>query len=190
MKTPPGQPNKARSARALTIYRQATTNPLLGELMSKKNYDQYTGELYPVAVHDFWKPRESDPGMTDWGPSLTRQEFLDECDINTIMAHYEANGVISHVNRAAPQYIDLTTMPPDYQTALGLLAEAETAFMTLPATVRREFNNDPQEFVAFASDPENLPQMRTWGLAPPAPVVESTAPAASAEPNGDPSGPS
>jgi phage internal scaffolding protein len=157
-------------------------------------YDLVTGEIFdpptksvgPSATQDFLTSVRSHPGMTDWGPSLTRQEFKDECDINVIMASYEATGVINHLARAPPQYVDLTTMPADYQTALGLLAEAETAFMSLPATVRREFDNDPQMFVAFASDPENLSQMRTWGLAPPAPQI---APTGSASPaNAPPAG--
>lgn len=102
--------------------------------------------------------------------SLTRQEFADECDINNLMAQYEKTGILpSAVNNNVPQYLDVTGVP-DLQTALQLLSESTAAFMALPATVRREFDNDAVKFVQFAQDPENLPQMRTWGLAPEAPV--------------------
>lgn len=102
-------------------------------------------------------------------PSLTRQEFADECDINNLMAQYEKSGVISHVNKTPPQYLDLSETP-DLQTAINIIRDAETAFMTLPAKTRAEFENNPVEFIKFAENPENLKQMQDWGLAPvPAP---------------------
>lgn len=101
--------------------------------------------------------------------SLTRQEFADECDINLLMAQYEKTGIIpSSMNNNVPQYLDVSDVP-DLMHANNVLIEATAAFMALPANVRREFDNDAIQFVKFAQDPENLPQMRTWGLAPPAP---------------------
>lgn len=102
--------------------------------------------------------------------SLTRQEFADECDINNLMAQYEKTGIIpSNMNNNVPQFLDVSDVP-DLMQANNILIEATAAFMALPATVRREFDNDAIKFVSFAQDPENLPQMRTWGLAPPEPV--------------------
>lgn len=100
--------------------------------------------------------------------SLTRSEFAEECDINVLMSRYEKTGDVSAFmnNVKTPQYLDLSVVP-DFQTALHVLRDAQLAFDALPAQVRFEFNNSPEEFVAFASDPENLSQMRTWGLAPP-----------------------
>ena len=100
------------------------------------------------------------------GPSMTREEFADECDINQIMRKYEKHGVITHVARSQPRYVDFADAP-DFQSAMNQLIEAEAAFMTLPARVRKEFDNDPTLFVEYASDPDNLEQMREWGLAPP-----------------------
>lgn len=119
--------------------------------------------------NDFYKPHDS-VELSDWGPSLTRQEFAEECDINVIMSRYE-NGSLAPFNAPRePMYLDLTVMPRDLMSALDVMTQAENAFMSLPALVRREFENDPVQFVAFASDPDNLSQMQTWGLAPPAPV--------------------
>lgn len=101
-------------------------------------------------------------------PSLTRQEFADDCDINTLMAKYETTGTINHFNRQTPQYLDLGDVP-DLQTSLSILHDATAAFMQLPATVRREFDNDPVKFVQFAADEKNLDKMREWGLAAPIP---------------------
>lgn len=111
-----------------------------------------------------------------------RQEFADECDINVLMATYEKTGVLNHFNKGTPQYLDVSAVP-DLRTALQVLGDAEAAFMSLPAAVRREFDNDALKFIEYAENPENLGRMREWGLAPPekvpdAPVrVEVTNPA-------------
>lgn len=101
------------------------------------------------------------------GPSLTRQEFTEECDVNALMARYEKSGVWPMPPpNAEPRYLDLTEVP-DFRSAMDMLRDAEAAFMTLPAKVRREFDNDPRAFVDFAQNPDNLAKMREWGLAAP-----------------------
>ncbi|UDN67734.1 internal scaffolding protein [robinz microvirus RP_105] len=103
-------------------------------------------------------------------PSRTRQEFADECDINNIMQRYQATGIISHVDERQPMYMDVTDVP-DLQRSLHIFEEANASFMSLPANVRREFDNDPHAFIVYAADPANVEQMRTWGLAEPLPKV-------------------
>lgn len=99
--------------------------------------------------------------------SLTRQEFAAECDINNLMAQYEKTGILPPgMNSDVPQFLDVTDLP-DFRETQDILIQATAAFMALPAVVRKEFDNDAVKFVEFARDPENLPQMRTWGLAPP-----------------------
>lgn len=101
------------------------------------------------------------------GPSKTRQEFLEECDVNGIMERFERSGVWPYPEvDMSPRYFDATDVP-DLQTAMAVLIDAEAAFMSLPARVRREFDNSALAFVAYAQDPANLEQMRAWGLAPP-----------------------
>lgn len=101
------------------------------------------------------------------GVSRTRQEFKDECNINVIMKKYERTGVISHVSNRQPRYVDFGDGVPDFHSAMNMMVEAEAAFMTLPAVVRKRFENDPAAFVEFASDEKNLGQLREWGLAAP-----------------------
>lgn len=102
------------------------------------------------------------------GPSLTRTEFAEECDVNALMARYEKTGemIPGRVQRE-PRYLDLSDVP-DLHQAMSVLHAAEAAFNDLPAMVRRQFENDVQEFVRFAEDPANLDQLRQWGLAKPA----------------------
>ncbi|QCQ84826.1 internal scaffolding protein [Blackfly microvirus SF02] len=117
---------------------------------------------------------EHEPVVYDvGGPSRTRQEFAEECDVNTIMKRYETTGTISHFNDGTPQYLDLTEVPQDLLGALEFLKEAEAAFMRLPAHVRREFDNSAPRFVEFAEDGANLDKLREWGLAPPAELPDA-----------------
>lgn len=134
--------------------------------MSKKDQSAFVFQEVRESVNDFFKRRDDSTYMFEFDPSLTRQEFAEECDINTIMSRYEASGVISHVNPVQPVYLD-TTIYPGLQGAMDAFREASLQFNALPAKVRREFDNDPQKFVDFAVDPENLPRMREWGLAAP-----------------------
>lgn len=110
---------------------------------------------------------------TDVGDvSLTRQEFAEECDLNALMARYDKQGVwpLAPAN-AEPRYLDVSAVP-DMQTAMHVMIEATNAFNRLPATVRREFDNDPMTFVEFAERDDSLPKLREWGLAPPEKVPE------------------
>lgn len=117
---------------------------------------------------------EHDPvDVVPEGPSLTRQEFADECDINVLMAQYEKTGVINHFNDGTPQYLDITEMPDDLMGSLAVMKEAESAFMRLPAGVRKEFDNDPLQFVEYATDPNNLDTLREWGLAAPKKLADA-----------------
>lgn len=120
----------------------------------------------PEGLSDFHRPHKAvnhPPG----GPSLTRQDMAADCDINVIMERNPNVGVLPHI-AGEPYYADFTSMPSTLQEGIHLLSEAQEAFMTLPAKVRREFDNDPATFVDYASDAKNLDRMREWGLAPPA----------------------
>lgn len=121
---------------------------------------------------------------------MTRQEFRDECDINVLMATYEKNGMMPPLNRGTPQYLDVSNVP-DLAAAIAVIDQAEAAFMSLPAKVRKEFDNDAIRFVEFAQDPENIDQLREWGLAPSkqAPIAPAEPAGASGAPGGSPGAP-
>lgn len=110
-------------------------------------------------------------GWTTTQPSLTQQQFKDECDINTIAKNFGLTGQLPPPVYA-PTYGDFTEVE-DFQGALHAIQRASASFMELPANVRERFNNDPARFVDFCSDARNAPEMATLGLsrsaAPPAP---------------------
>lgn len=99
-------------------------------------------------------------------PSLTKQDQAEACDINRIIRQYSATGVWSHVNERAQQgvYADLASAP-DYQDALNIIARANEAFESLPASVRERFQNDPARFLDFLQDPTNVDEAIKLGLA-------------------------
>ncbi|WNK14379.1 MAG: internal scaffolding protein [Microvirus sp.] len=131
---------------------------------------------FPGSSHDHFKDNRSAEFVEfNREPSLTRQEFLEECDINSVMARYNTHvvGGPGGLPPSEPMYVDFADLPQDLMGYLECMKDAERSFMSLPAVVRKEFENNPIEFVAYASDPANLPQMRIWGLAPPAPPPEA-----------------
>jgi phage internal scaffolding protein len=142
--------------RKLPLYEEEDHD---GEVLFGENTFDFQKPQY-----DFYKPHAS-VGISDWGPSLTRQEFAEECDINTIMQRYEQTGVINHVARTEPLYLDYTAVPRDLQSAMNFMRDAASEFMRLPAHIRREFGEDPAKFVAFAENPANVEKMRSWDLA-------------------------
>ncbi len=97
-------------------------------------------------------------------PSLAKQSMADECDVNQIMARYEKSGIVDHVNQFQGEYGDFTGVQ-SFQESIEQVQNATEAFMTLPARIRSDFENDPGKFLEFATDPKNLPQMREYGLA-------------------------
>ena len=82
------------------------------------------------------------------GSGRTRPEFKDEADVNNIMKRFEKTGLIDHVATYQGQYGDFTTSVEDYHGALNLALRAEAMFASLPAKVRRHFDNDPGKFLA------------------------------------------
>lgn len=103
---------------------------------------------------------------TPVGVSRTKQQFVEECDINTIMRRYQSTGILPGMERAAgARYIDCTGA--DYQEAMLLVASAKTAFAEMPAQIRDRFGNDPRRLMEFLEDDRNLEEARELGLARP-----------------------
>jgi len=98
-------------------------------------------------------------------PSLAQQSSRDECDINKIMERFEKTGLMEHVNQHQGDYGDYTNVQ-DYHTSVNQVLAARAAFESVPATIRRRFDNDPGQFLAFVGDPANEDEMREMGLLP------------------------
>lgn len=94
--------------------------------------------------------------------SLVRTSEQAETDINVIMERFNRSGKLPAINQRQPRYGDARGV--DYATALIVVKDAQEAFMKLPASTRKRFDNDPQEFEAFLADPSNDPEAIKLGL--------------------------
>lgn len=113
------------------------------------------------------KSHKADPVADTDGPSLAKQSFRDECDINVMMRRYEKDQILPHVSQYEGRYGDFTEAV-DFQTAFNVVQDAQRMFMTLPATIRARFDNDPGEFLEFATDDKNREELGKLGLLRPA----------------------
>ena len=101
-------------------------------------------------------------------PSMTKQSFKDECNINKIMAKFQKTGALNHYMKFAPEYGDATQV--DYADALNVVANANTMFEELPSSIRKKFDNDPAKFLEFVQDEKNAAEMEELGLKNSSPV--------------------
>lgn len=120
-------------------------------------------------------------------PSLTQQQFKDQTDINKIMAQYEKQGInYNNLPQSQGVYADLTIIPKDYQDRLHQVMQAEEAFMSLPAELRAQYNNSPQDLIDWLAKPENNDRAVELGLKvkkeAPVKAPQAPAPAPATEP--------
>lgn len=103
------------------------------------------------------------------GPGKTKESFRDECDVKKILAKYIRTGKMDHMRNAALGFADVTGIG-SYQDCLAVIANAEEAFNSMPALVRKRFDNDPVQLDLFLRDSANEAEARSLGLLAPVPV--------------------
>jgi hypothetical protein len=130
-----------------------------------------TGELEPLimrAMGSYDGDQASDETATvtpAHEESLTQQNTQDDTDINLIVQRYTQTGQMPVMNKP-PMFGDFTNVPTFVQ-ALDMIKEGEAAFMTLPARVRAEFDNDPAEWldaVQEAGEAGNKGELKRLGI--------------------------
>jgi len=130
----------------------------------------------------------SEPIRTHFpNPTMAKQSFQAECDINTIMKKYEATGLVTHTQTIQGSYGDYTHAD-DYHSSLNRVMAADAAFMALPSKIRLRFNNDAGDFLEFIEDPNNREEAESLGLISPSKPERSdieAKPKSPAEPTGD-----
>lgn len=102
-------------------------------------------------------------GLEFTEPSMTEQHFKDECDINNIVAQYQQTGVLPQGDRQ-PLFGDFADFPQDLQSSQAYFDDAHERFMQLPATLRKEFDNDPVKLLQFVADDNNRDRAIELGL--------------------------
>jgi len=106
------------------------------------------------------------PGLTFEGPTRTQQQFKEEADINNIIAKARVTGYLTDplkpgTNR--PAYGDFSSVP-EYHSAQTIIAQANQAFGQMPSDLRKRFNNNPAELLAFLDDTRNLDEAVRLGI--------------------------
>lgn len=134
--------------------------------------------------------------ITAWGPyrevgldcppeDAARSSFMEECDINHIIAQYTKTGQLPGLVKDNPQYGDFASVP-DFQAAMDIVVQAQETFDALPAQVRAECGNNPEVFLDRVRD-KAWAEKHKLALppkdAPPSPA--SPAPTDSSAPRGD-----
>ncbi len=106
----------------------------------------------------------------------TKQAFRDETDIQKIMARADRAGTISHLEKYEGVYADFSDF--DFHEQTERLTQGRQIFDDLPAEVRKEFGQSPQEFFNFVNDPANADNLleKLPHLAKPGKQLMSAAP--------------
>lgn len=92
-------------------------------------------------------------------PSLTQQQFKEECDVNRIVR----SNSFQPVNPLALRFEDVSEVV-QYDEALSIVQKAQDSFSDLPADVRFRFQNDPSQMIAFLANPQNAEEAIKLGL--------------------------
>lgn len=119
----------------------------------------------------------------------TKSEFMDDVDINKIIQRYKRTGNLPDSTRLALKRYEDVSEVTDYHQLYDRLHAAQDAFQSLPAAVRKKFNNDPGQFLAALDTKEGQDILVEAGLAsrnvpnsppevPPAPVPDAVKPKA------------
>lgn len=127
----------------------------------------YIGWYQPHASYD-WTGLVPDPktGELVKEESMTKQSFKDECDVNNILRQYSPVALAQMMAERAAlgRYADLPSNL-DFQEAMNIVVEGKQAFESLPSQIRERFMNDPERFLAFMSDADNVEEAIKLGLA-------------------------
>lgn len=103
---------------------------------------------------------------------MCQQQFLEECDINTLVKRFGLTGTLPQ-NVAMPLVGDFTEVV-DFHTAQNLVIQSQEEFMKLPADVRKRFGNNPGAVLEFLDDVSNRDEAIKLGLIPAPPEVTRT----------------
>lgn len=131
--------------------------------------------------YDVYVPSD---GFVNEEPSLTKQSFKDECDVNKIVAAFDVSGVMpvgQTGGTVTPQFGDFASIP-DLAGVYAAIDKAKSDFDVMPLEIRERFNYNPELFLSFVNNPKNLDEMIRLGIAvkreepKPEPVVTPKSP--------------
>lgn len=111
----------------------------------------------PATVEEFTRCRSGE------FPSLTVQSDAESCDINRIVAQFDRTGLVTHLAKGMPEFIDVSELT-DFRETVDAVSRMRDWFMQLPAALRAEFSNDPAEMLDRISDPSWDARLQELGI--------------------------
>lgn len=92
----------------------------------------------------------------------TKQEFLEETDINQILKRWIKTGQAPFM-ASGVAYGDFSGVT-DFQESINIVTSTKQQFAALPSHLRDRFGNDPNQLLAFLENDENLEEARKLGI--------------------------
>ena len=98
-------------------------------------------------------------------PSLTQQQFKDECDLESLLASHNITGILGLAQRSPsePLYADVSDVP-DFHESQNHTARATEYFYSLPSNVRSQFGNSLSKFLSALADPSAREALVSLGV--------------------------
>lgn len=75
------------------------------------------------------------------------QAYRDDCDLNILMAKF-TNGDRTALMQRVGAYLDLSTLPDNYNDMMNLTTSAQSVFDSLPIQIKEMFGNNVTNFLA------------------------------------------
>lgn len=102
--------------------------------------------------------------------SKVQTNLQSQTEIKNILKKYQHTQELN-TNQQEALYGDFSTST-SYHEAQNILLDAQDQFDALDAPTRKKFNNNPAEFLEFATDNKNEDEMVKMGLATAKPIIE------------------
>lgn len=94
--------------------------------------------------------------------TIVQQHLKSQCDINKVLERWLKTGFLDHEKKVNAQYADVSNL--DYRYALDTTIRAEESFMSLPSRLRRDFDNDPAQFLEWMQSDVDIEKKQEFGL--------------------------
>jgi len=97
--------------------------------------------------------------------SHVKQDEKDACDVNKILEKWAVTGT-SRITQEEMRFLD-NTEALDFTQAMNLVADANSTFAQLPAKLRKELKNRPENLFDFVKNKDNHDLLMELGLVEP-----------------------